>query len=533
MLAAKTAKPHPGAAAAASERSVAPASWPLGAATTCERRQEAGPERAIDTPVPRGLSWGFGQLAVSTPGGGRPPRSNATPEAPALAGVAASRPAIATRDGAQTRQPLGHDFGSLLIYPAGDAVRETAARGTDGNGAPLPHLAAIQQSFGRHDVRPLLSYQGSRAAAAAGTIGARAYIFGDRIAFAEAPDLRMAAHEAAHAVQQRAGITLKNNIGAVGDAYERHADRVAERVVGGQSAEALLDQIEPAGSRSLAIGRRVVQLAAVTSNFGDFDTTKYDALGPAGGEWGVDIELTFDPDAAKVDAKKIGLTQAVRSELAGAMVAIEPSRQTRVVPSGTGEGKEIDRATTGAYANPLYAAGAPGAKDKLGDTPTVAGWGQHGWNYTDAAGKAQHQIAKLIDRPSLPGRGNNAGQTFETAALGVEGVQSGVYMGSVSWGWQVDGAGTFSKLPLTLKTKGNPTPEFTAAAKQWNKWKTAGTIKTTADPTNVYDPAYSVAFTVAKDTQVTVSPGSIHADVVYSDERIESGPKTAGPAGSR
>lgn len=181
----------------------------------------------------------------------------------------------------------------------------------------------------------------------------------------------------------------------------------------------------------------------------------------------------------------------------------------------------------GAYGNPLYAADVPGPRDKLGDTPTVAGWGQHGWNYKDALGTPQHEIAKLIDRPTLPGRGKNAAQTFETVALAVEGIQSGTYMGSVSWGWSVDGAGKFTKLPFKLVSKGNPSADFVAAAKQWNKWSTAGTIKTTPDPTNVYDASYSVAFTVAKDTEVQVTGGSyIRSDILYSPVNIKSGPNT-------
>jgi hypothetical protein len=139
----------------------------------------------------------------------------------------------------------------------------------------------------------------------------------------------------------------------------------------------------------------------------------------------------------------------------------------------------------------------------------------------------QHQAATLKDKPTLPGHGNNAAQTFETVALAVEGTQSGKYMGSVSWGWSVDGAGKFSKLPLSLVTKGNPSAEFKAAAQQWNKWTTAGTIKTTPDPTNVYDATYSVVFTVAKDTQVTVTGGAyIHGDVLYVPVTIASGAQT-------
>ena len=37
-------------------------------------------------------------------------------------------------------------------------------------------------------------------------------------------DLHTTAHEAAHAVQGRAGAQLKGEVGQAGDAYERHAD---------------------------------------------------------------------------------------------------------------------------------------------------------------------------------------------------------------------------------------------------------------------------------------------------------------------
>ncbi|WP_199272113.1 eCIS core domain-containing protein [Paraburkholderia acidiphila] len=423
-----------------------------------------------------------------------------------------------------SRQHVGCDFSRVPAFAKGETIRETAERGASGGGEPLPYLAEIQRAFGRHDVRNVCAYQGSSAAAAARAIGARAYTIGERVAFGGSPDLRTAAHEAAHAVQQRAGVRLSGGVGEDGDTYERHADAVADQVARGGPAEALLDRMAPAGSRSFGMPQQAVQRAAISTNFGDFDTAKYDALGPTGREYGVDIELTFEPDKDKVDARKIGLTQTARSQLAGAAVAIEPSRRDRLVASGTGEGREIDRTTLGAYADPLYNSNVPGAKYKLGDAPPMSN-AQYGWNYKDQSGALKHHIAKLIDTPKLPGHGNNAAQTFETAALAVEGAQSGVYMGSVSWGWSVDGAGKFSKLPLSLVAKGNPSPEFKAAAKQWNKWTAAGTIKTTSAPTNVYDAAYSVAFTVAKGTQVTVTgPSDIKNDLVYSPIRIAAGP---------
>jgi hypothetical protein len=417
---------------------------------------------------------------------------------------------------------FGHDFSKVRIHAAGKA----AEYGTSGSGDSLPYLAKIQPSFGRHNVSHVRAHQGPQAAEASHAMSARAYTYGSHVAFAGSPDLRTAAHEAAHVVQQRAGVQLVGDIGDVGDGYERHAEAVADRVISSRSAEALLDRMAPAaGSRALGVQRRIVQRAPIPTDYGNFDTTKYDKVGSAGSEYGVLINLSFDPDKTKVNAKKIGLTQAVRTQLGGVAVAIEPSRRQRMVPSGAAEGYEIDRTTASAYGNPIYATNVPNTGDKLGDTPMLS-HGKWGWNYKDASGKNQHEIAKLEDQPTQPGRGNNSGQSFETTALAVEGAQAGTYMGSVTWGWSVDGAGKFSQLPVALKSKGNPSSIFVEAAKQWNKWSTAGTIKTNANPTNVYDSSFSVAFTVAKDTEVTVVAGDyINANIPYNEATINSGPQ--------
>ena len=86
------------------------------------------------------------------------------------------------------------------------------------------------------------------------------------------------------------------------------------------------------------------------------------------------------------------------------------------------------------------------------------------------------------------------------------------------WLWK------FSQLPLTLKSKGNPSAEFKAAAKQWSKGATVGTIKTNLQPTNVYNPQFVVEFTVDKDTEVEVDPGNINnANIPYDEVKIKSG----------
>lgn len=177
--------------------------------------------------------------------------------------------------GTATARPA-NDFSRSLVHPpaaraiqmkhasnkpAGEhnhqanAVREVAERGATGSGGPLPHSDAIQRSFGRHDVSGVRAYVGGLAARAARAIGAAAYAMGNAVAFGKSPDLYTAAHEAAHVVQQRAGVSLSGGVGQQGDQYEQHADAVASRVARGRSAEDLLDLHTGRGSVKAGVQR--------------------------------------------------------------------------------------------------------------------------------------------------------------------------------------------------------------------------------------------------------------------------------------
>ncbi len=433
---------------------------------------------------------------------------------------------------------LDYDFGRISVHPPQSDSRPTSAglpttgtvqkaaeRGVSLPGQSLPHLPEIQRWFGRHDLSHVRAHQDSGAATAALAIAARAYTTGDHVAFADTPDLRTSAHEAAHVVQQRAGVRLAGNVGEAGDVYERHADAVADLVVHHRSAEALLDTMAPMRSNAPPVQRQVVQRTPIPTDYGKFDATKFADIGPSGGEYGIDAVLQFDPDRTKVNAKLIGLIQSVRLQLGGTATGHFPIEQTRRVPSGTGEGSQIDRLGKRPYGNPLFATTTAGASDKLGDTPTLPKWGQHGFNYKEG-GTLKHQEAILKDDPNLRNRGPNSGQQFETTALAIDGVnpKTGTYMGSVTWGWNVDGAGKFTKQPLKLQSKGNPSAGFVAAAKQWNKTSVGGTIKTIADPTVAYGPTFSPIFNVAKGTEVEVKDGSyIHNNETYDLVVIKSG----------
>lgn len=122
-----------------------------------------------------------------------------------------------------------------------------AAEGVAGAAETLPHAERIQASFGRHDISHIRAASGGQAAGACAELGASAYATRNHVAFAVRPDLHTAAHEAAHVVQQRAGVSLKGGVGQAGDPYEQHADLVADLVVQGKSAEAALDAT-PGGS---------------------------------------------------------------------------------------------------------------------------------------------------------------------------------------------------------------------------------------------------------------------------------------------
>jgi hypothetical protein len=143
-----------------------------------------------------------------------------------------------------------------------ERMAATAARGVSGPAEALPHAGAIQAAFGAtHDVSSISAHVGGAAAKASDQLGADAYATSNHVAFHHEPSLHTAAHEAAHVMQQRAGVQLLGGVGQAGDVYERNADEVADRVVAGQSAQDLL----PKGGNIPSTGGGV-QLRRVPTN---------------------------------------------------------------------------------------------------------------------------------------------------------------------------------------------------------------------------------------------------------------------------
>jgi hypothetical protein len=140
-----------------------------------------------------------------------------------------------------TRSRLPPDIQALGGVVGKADVQRIADVGVKQARAPLPHAERIARAFGaNHNISGIRTAVGGAAAEASAAMGTTGgYANRERIAFARPPSLRVAAHEAAHIIQQRGGLGPAG-VGRSGDVHERHADAVAERVVRGQSASDLL-----------------------------------------------------------------------------------------------------------------------------------------------------------------------------------------------------------------------------------------------------------------------------------------------------
>lgn len=180
-------------------------------------------------------------------------------------------------------------------------VRDTAAAGVRGEGQPLPHREDIQHAFGRYDITHVRAHTDPAAAHAARAIGALAYTAGEDVAFDKPPGLFTAAHEAAHVVQQRAGVELGDGVGEAGDRYEQHADAVAARVIAGRPAEDLLSQVPAAGRGPAAPGAAVQR-----------EEVKKAKSGVGDAALGLTVTTTINVGLAKVDETLLAGARQVR-----------------------------------------------------------------------------------------------------------------------------------------------------------------------------------------------------------------------------
>lgn len=123
-------------------------------------------------------------------------------------------------------------------------IHQTAAASVHSTCSQLPHLDAIQHSFGQHDVRSMQGFTRTKADAASVALFGQAYTTKNKNEFSSrSRNLHTTAHEVTHVVQQQNGMLLDMGVGNVADKYEPHADAVADSVVKGRSAGSLINHL--------------------------------------------------------------------------------------------------------------------------------------------------------------------------------------------------------------------------------------------------------------------------------------------------
>jgi hypothetical protein len=402
---------------------------------------------------------------------------------------------------------------------------------------PAPVKSKMEGAFG-FDFGSVRVHEGEHA----GALGAAAYTQGDQLHFAPGQydpssqgGQELIGHELAHVVQQGEGrvaaTTQFKGVDGNDDAgLEHEADTWGARAARGEPVGRGGGGGSAAGG---SIQRKVVQRSPQPTHSGRFLDTDYTQTGR-----GVTMTLEFEP-GAEVDATKIGLSQSVKTLASGSPIIVDPQTAPRQVPSGAGAGFEIDRVpgrNDPIYGSPTMPAGqglsnTPMSNAPAGTTPEVVDPAHRnttyrlGFHHSDGTGP-HAQNAQMMDRPaglSAP----STGMEFETTALAIEGTQAGTYYGSVKWGWNIDAAGTVTRLPFTVASQGVPTQNFLAAAGLWNSATAGGTLKARNAPTQIYarsGGSFTASFTITQNT-VVLSNGIINAGAAaYVSITIQGGP---------
>jgi hypothetical protein len=288
-------------------------------------------------------------------------------------------------DVVQARESGGGD----MVLTDETSKRESAAQGFSGSGSALPHLDRIQESFGSgHDLSGVQAHVGGEAASASKAIGADGFASGDKVAFKEQPDLFLAAHEAAHVVQQREGVHLKGGVGQAGDSHEQAADAVAERVVAGESASDLLPQgkmtHDPSGGAMQLYTEEKIGGATWRVSESGKSALKEDGKGQT---LFATSDLVAEPPAARAGAGKHG--SFITLVASGKTMSVKGSELQHVAPQMKPTGTDPDNKL-------LVDANKKGGKDAEGvKSDTMALWADCGRSSrtvmgTDGMGKAPH-----------------------------------------------------------------------------------------------------------------------------------------------
>jgi len=226
----------------------------------------------------------------------------------------------------------------------GDDAHAIAASGLGSGASSLPHIDQISASFGDHDVRSIRAHTGSAATSANEQLNAEAYAYGDDVAFRGNPDLHTAAHEAAHVIQQRAGVGPSGGVGSVGDAHEQQADAVADLVVAGKSAAPVLDQIV-GGASVASVQRKALQLKTEAKGGVDVGTD------------GVAVGLTVAPGKEfEAGYAKIKVSAPISGQ--ASLKSKKPPGKVNVGGGEDSKGGQSGKASVEIYKNEAVAAGS-------------------------------------------------------------------------------------------------------------------------------------------------------------------------------
>ena len=361
------------------------------------------------------------------------------------------------------------------------------AHATSGGSSQVPFRGEMEAAFGHSFGNVRAHLGGSETGDGLSALGARAAAHGDAVAFRDSsPGKDLVAHELAHVVQQRNGggaVQAKPiDVSAPDDAAEHRADAAADAVMRGE-------RVGDVGSAPAGHLHR-----AVDTNGGSWKTTTYSAINAGAGvgkRVGVNVAIEFEPKDPVV-ADNIGLTQTVKtlhSTAKGGKLDTDSTVGARnaslnLTKAEGDQGRATDQGDPGdgdtiPNTSPLYAVenSAGHIAKTLTDVGANAGFGQHAFRKAKPGGAAGFDVqnAKLSDGPSrrITFAGEEFNGKFETTALVLDGPLKDTYLGSVEWGYKVDGAGTATADPAALAVVrvGAPTTQFMAAAKKWNAAK--------------------------------------------------------------
>jgi hypothetical protein len=318
-----------------------------------------------------------------------------------------------------------------------------------------PIRRSLEQHLG-HDFRQVKVHSGAASAAAAESIGARAYTLGNDIHLgAETRGLggndyhRLMAHEAIHTIQQ-GGRTVAPDaslpMSSPTDTAEREAEHMASHVTvpgASQSPSASLAMRDRMlrGSTEHTITRSVLphlqrDLSGKKSvTDGDFDMD-LKTESHAGGMSGMSGTIKFTASATAPDAGSIRLLQTVRTENLGTGKDLEwtgaeanrnKTRTTANAAQGVQEGWFVDHSA--AAATPRTAKGDSAVSPYYRDYWPNSSKSQDG----SKSGKTINP-ASLWDFPASSG---NIRFSFETIAKGSD---TGYNYASVTWGFTISDA---------------------------------------------------------------------------------------------